>query len=159
MNFRKNSNRSLTLSPLSLGKLYCTFVMINVVIYICEVVWWPDSIGIQKCLLQSVSCFDFSHSLRKFIRFGSAILTLRCDVPQCPPRKRGGNNLDLLPPIWNENYCLLFTFHSLSRTFGLVLKQLSKFQRELDLEVWLRQIHDHNSINALPLPINFAKQK
>ena len=28
-----------------------------------------------------------------------------------PPRKRaGGDNLDLLPPIWNEKYCLLFTF-------------------------------------------------
>ena len=77
--------------------------------YSCQEVWWPDCIGIQKCLLQSVSCFDFSHSLRKSIRFGSAILTLRCDVPLCPPRKRGGNNLDLLPPIWNENY-LPFTF-------------------------------------------------
>ena len=27
----------------------------------CKEVWWPDSIGrVQKCLLQSVSCFDLS---------------------------------------------------------------------------------------------------
>ena len=29
---------------------------------VIDAVWWPDSIGIQKCLLQSVSCFDFSQS-------------------------------------------------------------------------------------------------
>ena len=79
-----------------------------------------------------------------------------------PPRKRGGEGI-----IWicchqfgmKSIVCCLLFHSSLSRTFGLVLKQLRKFRRELELEVWLRQIHDHNSINAPPLPINFAKQK
>ena len=60
---------------------------------------------------------------------------------------------------WKVLFVVYFFHSSLSRTFGLVLKQLRKFRRELELEVWLRQIHDHNSINAPPLPINFAKQK
>ena len=65
---------------------------------------WPDSIRIQKCLLQSVFCFDFSQKalfkvpkvcntnflivndprpyalFRKFIRFGSRNLSLNFNI-------------------------------------------------------------------------------
>ena len=39
-------------------KLNCNFFIKWILLHICKEVWGPDSIGIQKCLLQSVSGFD-----------------------------------------------------------------------------------------------------
>ena len=52
MNFRKKSKRPST--PLIFGKWWCKFFWIW--LHMCEEVWWPDTIEIQKCLPESVSC-------------------------------------------------------------------------------------------------------
>ena len=55
---RKNSKRPSI--PPSFSENYIAFFLSRIRLHICQEVWGPDSIGIQKCLLQSVSCFDFS---------------------------------------------------------------------------------------------------
>ena len=91
MNFRKNSKRPLSPLPPDFRKIRLQFFMID-----GKEVWWPDSIGIQKCLPQRVSCFDFS-------QFS---LTKRLPVQHIQRRvcgERGGENQPILtscPHLW-----------------------------------------------------------
>ena len=48
--------------PLIFGKLCCNFLW-QIWLHMCEEVWWPDSIEIQKCLPQSVSCLIFLNTI------------------------------------------------------------------------------------------------
>ena len=50
MNFRKNSKQPST--PPSFLESYIAIFLLQIWLHICEKVWWPEIIGIQKCLLQ-----------------------------------------------------------------------------------------------------------